>query len=80
MDYFGHLERLLFGDKVLANQLLVEHVEEVVKVLLQKLIGKNLVPEIKNIPQPLKKRANLRSSSLKVAKASEATSNLGLST
>ena len=71
---------LLFGDKVLANQLLVEHVEEVVKVLLQKLIGKNLVPEIKNIPQPLKKRENLRSSSLKVAKASEATSNLGLST
>ena len=71
---------LLFGDKVLANQLLVEHVEEVFKVLLQKLIGKNLVPEIENIPQTLKKRENLRSSSLKVAKASEATSNLGLST
>ena len=74
------IEGLLFGDKVLANQLLVEHVEEVFKVLLQKLIGKNLVPEIENIPQPLKKRENLRSSSLKVAKASEATSNLGLST
>ena len=74
------IEGLLFGDKVLANQLLVEHVEEVFKVLLQKLIGKNLVPEIKNIPQPLMKRENLRSSSLKVANASEATSNLGLST
>ena len=36
--------RLLFGDKVLANQLLVEHVEEVVKVLLQELIRENLVP------------------------------------
>ena len=45
MDYFDHLEILLFGDKVLANQLLVEHVEEVVKVLLQELIGENLVPK-----------------------------------
>ena len=44
-DYFNHLDRLLFGDKVLANQLLVEHVEEVVKVLLQELIGENLVPK-----------------------------------
>ena len=38
------IEGLLFGDKVLANQLLVEHVEEVVKVLLQELIRENLVP------------------------------------
>ena len=42
-------DRLLFGDKVLADQLLVEHIEEVVKVLLQELIRENLVPEIKNI-------------------------------
>ena len=45
-DDFEDLERLLFCDKVLANQLLVEHVEEVVKALLQELVGENLVPEI----------------------------------
>ena len=74
--------RLLFGDKVLADQLLVEHVEEVVKVLLQELIGENLVPKIKNIfSLEIKDLGeNLRRSSLKVVKASEAKSNLGLST
>ena len=41
------IEGLLFGDKVLANQLLVEHVEEVFKVLLQELIRENLMPNDK---------------------------------
>ena len=45
------IEGLLFGDKVLANQLFVEHVEEVVKVLLEELIRENLVPAVKQIFQ-----------------------------
>lgn len=38
-------EKLLLRDKVLADELLVEHVEKVVKVLLKELIRENLVPE-----------------------------------
>ena len=43
--------RLLLRDKVLADELLVEHVEEVVKVLLKELIRENLVPADKQIFQ-----------------------------
>ena len=43
--------RLLLRDKVLADELLVEHVEKVVKVLLKELIRKNLVPKVKQIFQ-----------------------------
>ena len=43
--------RLLLRDKVLADKLLIEHVEEVVKVLLKELIRQNLVPKVKQIFQ-----------------------------
>ena len=43
--------RLLLRDKVFADELLVEHVEEVVKVLLKELIRENLVPADKQIFQ-----------------------------
>ena len=43
--------RLLLRDKVFADKLLVEHVKEVVKVLLKELIRQNLVPKVKQVFQ-----------------------------